>query len=146
LKKHDIVDEIDLKIIELLVNNSRLSYRDISKKLNIGLATVSRRIKNLEENRIIKKYTTVLDYSKLGKKCLLCCFIQIKSGSNVEKLAQQISMYEDVQNICYIAGDFELSIIANCSDQEEAMNFVSQISKIPEVNRVIPHTVFKQYK
>jgi dihydrofolate reductase len=44
----------------------------------------------------------------------MCCFIQTNSGSNIENLAQQISKYEDVQNICYIAGDFELSIIANC--------------------------------
>jgi DNA-binding Lrp family transcriptional regulator len=146
LKKNDIVDEIDLKIIELLVKDSRITYRDISKEINIGLATVSRRIKNLEENKIITKYTTILDYSKLGKKCLMCCFIQIKSGSNIEKLAQQISKYEDVQNICYIAGDFELSIIANCKDQEEAIQFISQLSKISEVNRIVPHTIFKKYK
>ena len=146
MKKKDFVDKVDLKIIELLVQNSRISFRDISKELKIGLATVSRRVKSLEERRIIKQYTTVLDYNKLGKKCLLCCFIQINSGSDIETLAQQISKFDDVQNICYIAGDFELSIIGNCKDQEEAMKFVSKLSKLPQVNRIVPHTIFKQYK
>jgi DNA-binding Lrp family transcriptional regulator len=146
LTKKDIIDDLDLKIIELLLKNSRISFRDISKVLNVGLATVSRHVKNLEEEGIIKQYTTILDYAKLGKKCVMCCFIQTNSGSNIEHLAREISKFEGVQNICYIAGDFELSIIANCRDQEEAMKFVSKLSKIPEINRVIPHTVFKQFK
>ena len=144
--KKDDIDELDLKIINLLMKNSRISFRDISRELGVGLATVSRHVKNLEEEGIIKQYTTILDYAKLGKKCIMCCFIQTNSGSNIENLAKQISKFEDVQNICYIAGDFELSIIANCRDQEEAMRFVSKLSKIPEINRVIPHTVFKQFK
>jgi DNA-binding Lrp family transcriptional regulator len=146
MNNNDIIDETDRQIIELLVKNSRMSFRDIAKEVGVGLATISRHIKKLEEEEIIKQYTTILDYAKLGKKCVLCCFIQTKSGSNIERLAQQISKFKDVQNICYIAGDFELSIIANCRDQDEAMMFVSKLSKIPEINRVIPHTVFKQYK
>ena len=140
------VDEIDLKIIELLVKNSRTSFREISKALKIGLATISRRVKNLEEKSIIKQYTTIVDHSKLGKKCLLCCFVRVKSGSNIEILAQQISQFEEVQNICYIAGDFELSIIGNCTDQEKAMKFIAGLSKLPEIDRIVPHTVFKQFK
>jgi len=146
LKKNYTIDEIDRRIIEILVKNSRISYRNLSKELKIGIATVSRRIKKLEEEGIIKQYTTVLDYAKLGKNCVMCCFIQTKCVSNIENLAHQISKFEEVQNICYIAGDFELSIIANCRDQEEAMNFVSTLSKMPEINRIIPHTVFKQFK
>ncbi len=144
--KKSSADEIDLKIIELLIKNSRISFREISKALKVGIATVSRRIKNLEENGIIKQYTTIVDHAKLGKKCLLCCFIRVKSGSNIEILSQQISQFDEVQNICYIAGDFELSIIGNCTDQEKAMKFIAELSKLPDIDRIVPHTVFKQFK
>ncbi|MHA1380302.1 MAG: Lrp/AsnC family transcriptional regulator [Candidatus Helarchaeota archaeon] len=140
------LDTIDKRIIELLIKNSRISIRTISKKLKVGVSTASRRIKNLEKKGVIKQYTTILDYSKLGKLFLLCCFIQIKSGADIEKLAKNLTLLIEIQNICYIAGDFELSIIANCEDQEAATKFISKLSRIPEINRVVPHTIFKQFK
>jgi len=146
LKNFVNLDKIDRNILELLKKNSRLSIRSISKKIKVGVSTISRRIKKLEKMGVIKQYTTILDYSKLGKNYLLCCFIQTKSGSDIEKLAKNLVLLEEVQNICYIAGDFELSIIANCEDQEAATKFISKLSSSSEINRVVPHTIFKQYK
>jgi len=53
---------------------------------------------------------------------------------------------KEIQNVCYIAGDFELSIIAKCQDDERAMKFIAELSKQPEVARIVPHIIFKQYK
>ncbi|MFX1402236.1 MAG: Lrp/AsnC family transcriptional regulator, partial [Promethearchaeota archaeon] len=51
------MDVIDLKILEELKENSRVSFNDISQRVGKTEATVRRRVKKLEEDGIIKKYT-----------------------------------------------------------------------------------------
>ncbi|MFX1311466.1 MAG: Lrp/AsnC family transcriptional regulator, partial [Promethearchaeota archaeon] len=51
------LDVIDLKILEELKNNSRISFNEISQKINKTEATVRRRVKKLVEDGIIKHFT-----------------------------------------------------------------------------------------
>ena len=60
------MDEIDKKIMFELDKNSRRSIKEISKVLKLKKDTVAYRVKQLEENKIIYGYYTVIDYSKLG--------------------------------------------------------------------------------
>jgi len=61
------LDKTDLKIIEALKTNAKQTTSQISKKFNIPITTVHNRIKKLEKNGVIKTYSPVLDYHKLGK-------------------------------------------------------------------------------
>lgn len=59
------LDDLDLKILSLLIDDSRISHRKIARKINISTPTVSSKIKVLEQLRLIKKYTAELDFIKL---------------------------------------------------------------------------------
>ena len=60
------IDQIDKNILFELDKNSRRSINEISKILNLKKDTTAYRVKQLEENKIINGYYTVIDYSKLG--------------------------------------------------------------------------------
>ena len=60
------LDEIDYKILDLLIDNSRIPYTDIAKKLLISAGTVHVRIKKMEDAGIISGSSLKLDYKKLG--------------------------------------------------------------------------------
>ena len=51
------MDIVDLKILELLKENSRMSFNDISQNVGKTEATIRRRVKKLTEDGIIKKFT-----------------------------------------------------------------------------------------
>ncbi len=55
------MDIVDLKILELLKDNSRMSFNEISDKVGKTEATVRRRVKKLTEEGVIKKFT--IDYT-----------------------------------------------------------------------------------
>ena len=61
------LDEIDQRIIEILIENGRMSYVDIGKELNISRVAVRDRVNNLMENGIIEKFTAVINAEKVGK-------------------------------------------------------------------------------
>lgn len=59
-------DKTDKKILELISDNSRMEYTEMSEKLKITANSVKYRVKNLEKSGIIQGYTISVDYKKLG--------------------------------------------------------------------------------
>ena len=72
------MDVIDVKILEVLQENSRVSISELSRKVNLSLSAVSERLKKLENSNIISKYTVILDPKLLGKD--LSVMISIDTG------------------------------------------------------------------
>ena len=64
------LDEIDVKIIEMLQKNSRLSSSMIAKKVGVSTPTVIRKIGRLEANGVIERFAVVVNHNKLGYKVL----------------------------------------------------------------------------
>ena len=60
------VDELDQKIIQLLVKNARMSYSDIGEKIGISRVAVKARIQALENKGIIEEYTTIINPQKIN--------------------------------------------------------------------------------
>ena len=60
------LDDVDHKILDLLIDNSRIPFTDIAKKLLISAGTVHVRVKKMEEFGIIQGASLALDYKKLG--------------------------------------------------------------------------------
>ena len=62
------MNEIDLVIIRKLLENSRVTYRELAEMTNMSVSAIHKRIKNLEENRIINTY--IARPSVIALKCL----------------------------------------------------------------------------
>lgn len=58
------LDELDQKIIQLLVKNARMSYSDMGEKIGISRVAVKARIQALENKGIIEEYTTIINPQK----------------------------------------------------------------------------------
>jgi len=61
-----VKDEIDCKIIELLQKNSRISYADLGRQINLSPSAVAERVQRMEDEKIIKKYVTVFNSKLIG--------------------------------------------------------------------------------
>ena len=60
------MDEIDSKILRRLLTDARSSYRKIAFELGISPPTVLNRISRLERDEVIKSYSAMVDYAKIG--------------------------------------------------------------------------------
>ena len=64
------LDELDQKIVQLLIKNARLSYSDIGKEVGISRVAVKARIQALEKKGVIEEYTTFINPQKFsGAEC-----------------------------------------------------------------------------
>ncbi len=60
------IDKIDLEILELMSDNSRIEYKELSSRLKMSANAIKYRIKNMEKTGIIQGYTISVDVRKLG--------------------------------------------------------------------------------
>jgi len=135
-----MIDEKDLKIIKLLQENSRIPYTELAKRVGISDVAIIKRIKKLEKQGVIRKYTIVIDPRKLGY-----AFVSIV-GINVEPehLFPVISHLKEKEYIKYLAlssGDHTLMAIIWAKNENELAKIYEEISKLPGVTKVCPSII-----
>ncbi len=125
------MDKKDEKILALLKGNSRLTSQQISKKTMIPITTVHHRIKKLEKEGIIKRYTLELDNTKIGTP--LGAYIHIMVDYKLLKemkisqydLAKKIRNHSCVRETDMVTGGTDVIIKIQVRDIEELNEFVT---------------------
>ncbi|MBS7269778.1 MAG: Lrp/AsnC family transcriptional regulator [Candidatus Freyarchaeota archaeon] len=140
-----VLDELDKKIVELLSADSRLSYREIAKKLGVSHINVSSRIKKLEDEKIIRGYTVILDPEYLNLYSL-CIRISAKTGANLAAIGREIASLPRVYVVLRVSGDCDLLVLGMCKDRQEALDLISKISNIKGIEKVESHVVLETIK
>jgi len=77
--------DVERRLIAELMLNSRRSDRDLSRAVGVSQPTVSRLIKKLENQGVIKEYTMIPDFQKLGFELLVMTFIKLKRSLTAEE-------------------------------------------------------------
>ena len=138
-------NDIEKEILKQLTLDSRQSYRDIAKKLDISHVSVSAKVKSLEEKGIIKGYTAVIDPNNMNYYPL-CLRISAAQGGDLSKIGRRISDYEDINVVMRVSGDCELLALAMCSDRESALRLLDEINSVPGVGKAESHIVLDALK
>src|SRR3989344_5339432 len=110
------MDEKDKIIINLLLDNSKLSSQTISKKTGIPLTTVYHRIKKLEKEGIIEKYTIKINPQKIGKN--LSAYIlaaynlsqHAADGRSSSKIITPLKNIPQITEVSFITGSYDMII------------------------------------
>jgi DNA-binding Lrp family transcriptional regulator len=96
--------QLDFQILSELMKNAKMSDRELSRKLGFSQATVSRRRAKLERNRIIKEYTFLPDFPKLGYHIMAITLL--KYETNIDR-AQVLEARKNAKEIVK-ASPFEM--------------------------------------
>ncbi len=132
-------------IIDILLSDSRLSFRAIAKKLKISTTTVSKIVKELEDSGIILGYTTILDWEKLGYDSTLCLQISVNNNAEINKVGAALRNIPELKQVLYTTGDTTFSVYAVCKDTKMVTQLIEQLRSIPGIEKVVPHTVLKVF-
>ncbi len=139
------MDETDRKILEVLIENSRTSYKEIAGRVGISDVAVHKRIKRLERE-VIKSFTPLVRQSALGLN--ITCIVSIKcSPGNKERIAEEISKLEDVREVYTTIGEQDIIAKIRTKDTSSLKELVdSKISRIKGINEIRSSIVFNCFK
>ena len=139
------LDEVDIKILRILNGNARKSYRDIAKELDLSLTTVSKRIKRLEEDRVILGYAPMLDQEKLGFDITAIIGIKILHGRIIETekaLAKDPAVYAVYDS----TGDWDAILQARFRTRTELNTFVKKVLGHEDIEKTYTQIVLNVTK
>ena len=131
--------------LSLLMSNSRMSLRDIAKKLKVSTTTVSKIVKDMEQRGIIQGYTMRVDWKKVGYDSVLCLSIMTKPDADIDNVGRGLREFPSVKEVFYTTGDQSFSAYVVCRDTDEAATTIKKLSKIEGVERIVSHMVLKAF-
>lgn len=136
-----MIDETDREIINILIKNGRTPYADIAKQVGMKSPSVIERIKKLESEGIIKKYTTELNYKKLGYDITAFIGISIDNTQHITDFEHEISTLSDEIVECHhVTGDFTMIlkvITKNTSTLSKLIKTLRNISGVQKTNTIL---------
>lgn len=141
-----MVDELDMKLIKDLSQDSRISYAELGRKYNLSRVCIRERINNLYEKGIIERFTIVVNPEKLGKRLSVFFDIEVKSNA-LYKVADELSEEEPVINVYMMTGSPTLYANALLEDHEELENFLrKKLYSKKEILKVHTNIMLKKFK
>ena len=129
------LDEIDHQILDMLIDNTRIPFTDIAKKLVISAGTVHVRVKKMEDAQIIKGSSLTLDYKKLGYSFIAYVGVYLQKTSQTKFVIARINDIPFVTVAHITTGKFNIFCKIRARDTEHAKNVIFMLDDIEGVYR-----------
>ena len=133
------LDATDIKILEILQQDGRITTKALADQLNLTTTPVFERVKRLEKDGVIKKYVALVDNRKLDLS--LTAFISISltkhSRTYLEKFVTEVNQYPEVMECYHIAGNFDFLMKIVVKNMEKYESFIlTKLSTIANLGQV----------
>lgn len=144
-----LLDPIDLRILDLLQENAKLTNKEIAAQLSMSTTPVYERIKKLEEKGYISQYVALVDRQKLGFPLIAFCNVSLKEHSNkyLQVFEREVHSLDEVVECYHIAGaiDYLLKVLAQ--DMNTYQDFiVNKLAKLENIGNVQSSFVMTEVK
>lgn len=155
------LDNTDRQILDLLIENTRIPFTDIAKKLEISAGTVHVRVKKMEDAGIIVGSSLTLNYKKLGYSFIAYVGIFLHKTSQTQFVLERIKKIPFVTVAHVTTGKFNIFCKIRARDTSHAKEIIYSLDDIEGVTRTetmisleesindktrLMHSIFKDIK
>lgn len=139
------MDILDMKIIQHLTDDAKKTYREIALDTGVSEATIKNRIDRLIEIGVIKKFTVMLDYHKLGRA--IKSFIGLKvRPTDIQAIVEHIGKNPDVHVLYRTSGDVDLLFEVIFEKMEDLNDFLEKELALDGILGTVVTIVIGPYK
>lgn len=143
--------EKEMEIVEILEKDARLAVEDVAKMISLDVEETETLIKKLEDNKIIVRYISIIDWTKIdghsGVRAMIDVKVTPKRGVGFDEVAERIYRFKEVNSVYLMSGAYDLSVIIEGESMNEVARFVSQkLSALDSVISTTTHFILNKYK
>jgi DNA-binding Lrp family transcriptional regulator/AmiR/NasT family two-component response regulator len=120
-----LLDEKDKMILNILQDNYKISYKDISEKVNLAASTIHNRVQNMINEGIIKQYDTIVDPFKVDYKTIAILNLTVEPYK-LNDIAKKLSDFNEIQLIATTAGEYNLVLQIIARNEKELGRFINE--------------------
>ena len=142
--------ELKKELLEILGKDARACVADMAVMVGASEEQVRAAIAELERDRVIIQYNTVIDWQKMGDESVQA-LIEVKvtpqRGKGFDDIARRIYGFQEVNSVYLMSGAYDLMVLIDGRSLREVAFFVAEkLSTIDGVLSTATHFVLKKYK
>jgi len=141
-----MVDQLDLKILELLQADGSLSFTEIARKLRLNESTIRKRVMTLRKEGVIHKFSAVVEPSKIGLNTVAIVGVDVDPSKLLEA-AQKLCEIREAKYVATSTGDHMIMTEIWTRDGKELSRIISEkIGTIEGVKKICPSIILEKLK
>lgn len=135
MKSNLDIDELDKTILMYLIENTRMPFTEIAKKMNVSAGTIHVRVKKLEDAGIIKGTTLITDYDKLGYHFVAYVGLLLTKTNKIQSVLDELYKIPFVTVAHIVSGKYNVFCKIRAKDTIHAKQVIFRIDEIDDVLR-----------
>ncbi|CUX32089.1 Leucine-responsive regulatory protein [Clostridium sp. C105KSO13] len=144
------MDELRYEILKYLEKHSRVNLGELAAMMGVDETTVANEIADMEKQKIICGYHTLIDWDKAGIEsvsALIEVRVTPQRNRGFDRIAQRIYNYDEVHAVYLISGGYDLLVSLEGKTLKEVSHFVAErLSTIQDVIGTATYFILKKYK
>ncbi|MBQ4409987.1 MAG: Lrp/AsnC family transcriptional regulator [Firmicutes bacterium] len=140
------LDTIDVRILEVLQENARVSISELSKQVNLSRSAVSERLKKLENSNIIEQYTTVLNPAAMEKELSAIMMISMEDPSDTVEFRRLVQELDEILECHYITGTYDYVLKITTKNMATLELLMNKIKSIKSIKHTETNVIFSTIK
>ena len=119
------IDKTDKMILELLQNNSKITFKEIGEKLDMAASSIHHRVKKLEKNRVIQNYSINIDPFKVGYATIAILGLSV-DPVKMKQVVKELSKFDEIQLVVITSGDHDIVIQMMAENEKKMWRFINE--------------------
>ncbi|MDP2744274.1 MAG: Lrp/AsnC family transcriptional regulator [Dehalococcoidia bacterium] len=142
--------EKEKEVFRILEKDARTKPEQIAGMTGLPLAQVEKTIKKAEQERVILKYKTLINWEKLGEETVWALIeVRVSPQRDVgfDAVAERIYRFPQVRSMYLVSGTYDLSVVVTGKTMQEVAGFVAQkLAPLESIQGTVTHFLLKRYK
>ena len=122
------LDDVDAKILGILVEDGRRSFREIARRAGITTPTVQARVKRMMDEGLIRRISPIFDPSKFQHGLVFQLYLKV-NPAEIEEIARKLEKRSDVRGIFLTTGENNLALRLVVDSLEELQQFTKILDR-----------------
>lgn len=139
------LDEVDKKILDFLVQNTRMPFTEIAHRMGVSAGTIHVRVKKMEDAGIILGSSLVIDYHKLGYNFTTYVGILLSKSNKTTAVLDALAKIPNVTELSVTSGKYNIFCKIRAKDTADARRIIYEISDMDDVMRTESMISMEEY-
>jgi Lrp/AsnC family leucine-responsive transcriptional regulator len=118
------LDRIDRRIIGILREEGRISWKELSDRVHLAPSSVADRVRRLEASGVIRGYAARIDPTAMGRNVRAVVDVALPPGADPAEFEARLARRDEVELAMYVTGPADYTIIVDCAGAEGLDSFI----------------------
>ncbi len=122
------LDSLDIKILNTLVDDGRASIESVAERIGLSPTPTRRRIKRLEDEKVITGYRAEIDPDRAGLEIRLHVMVKLKSRDRptIEKFEEIVQQTPEIQSCDLLTGQYDYILLIHLASMRDYHRYLRQ--------------------